>query len=424
MHVESKSLRPLLRAAVTAGATVALVGTTLAPAASATPAASAPLAPVLSPTVSEVVAGIVATQDSSATKRKGRPHSGVGKAITPEEAFARGEHWLNPPVPYSMSAFTSGPNGKSYRTDCSGFVSMAWHLPNSETTVTLPESTVETISWDSLAPGDAVNRALPGGNGHVMLVEEVKGSTVHVMEQTPPQVTRSTHDKATLSATGYDPVRYKNMMAVSEEDVREQIEKRMSTLEERINERLGEEVGEQARRNNDGGASAGVAGAAAPDNKDRGGNKDDDNKDEADKADDALPDLNPTIQPPGSKTLVNFESIFHVRDEAYQEVIEMPDTGTEVEVYAEQTAWTWNWDDGSDPEPSTHSGNPYPETPRVSHQYDTAGTYQPSVDVEWGNYRYRIVEQDEEWINIEGDTTTALQFPDLEVLEVQNVLSD
>lgn len=29
--------------------------------------------------------------------------------------------WLNPPVPYSQTAYHNG-----YRTDCSGYVSMAW----------------------------------------------------------------------------------------------------------------------------------------------------------------------------------------------------------------------------------------------------------------------------------------------------------
>ena len=416
VHLESVTRRPLLRTVITVGAVAALTGSAFAPAAAATTTAAG--VPASSPTLQQPAAGVIAATDHSKDE-KGRSSQrgpdGVGQPISPEEAFARGETWLNPPVPYSMSAYTGDPNGKSYRTDCSGFVSMAWHLPNSETTVTLPESTVETISWDSLAPGDAVNRSLPGGSGHVMLVEKVEGSTVHVMEQTPPQVTRSTHDKATLSATGYDAVRYKKMMAVSEEDVRREIEKRLSTVEKRINERLQEEVGNSDDSGSvKAGAKAGVAGAAAPDN----------DEDRNDGREEWMPKLDPRIQPPNSKTLVNFDSVFSVRDQAYQEIIAMPETGVEVEVYAEQTGWLWNWDDGSDPQPTEHGGKPYPQRPQVTHNYHTAGTYQPSVDVEWGNYRYRIIEQDDDWTDIEGDTTTALQFADLEVVELQNVLSD
>jgi len=35
--------------------------------------------------------------------------------------IANAKTWLNPPVPYSQTAYHNG-----YRTDCSGYVSMAW----------------------------------------------------------------------------------------------------------------------------------------------------------------------------------------------------------------------------------------------------------------------------------------------------------
>jgi hypothetical protein len=35
--------------------------------------------------------------------------------------IANAKTWLNPAVPYSQSAYHNG-----YRTDCSGYVSMAW----------------------------------------------------------------------------------------------------------------------------------------------------------------------------------------------------------------------------------------------------------------------------------------------------------
>ncbi len=47
--------------------------------------------------------------------------------------IANAQTWLNPSIPYSQSDYYAG-----YRTDCSGYVSMAWQLGTSATTWTLP----------------------------------------------------------------------------------------------------------------------------------------------------------------------------------------------------------------------------------------------------------------------------------------------
>jgi hypothetical protein len=44
------------------------------------------------------------------------------------QILARAGSWLRPPVPYSQTAFFANEHG-CYRTDCSGYVSMAWGLP-------------------------------------------------------------------------------------------------------------------------------------------------------------------------------------------------------------------------------------------------------------------------------------------------------
>jgi hypothetical protein len=71
-----------------------------------------------------------------------------------------------------MYATYPDPEGTDYRTDCSGFVSMAIRTtPPGYSTVTLPDVATE-ITWDALQPGDFVGTlgAGTGGDaGHVTL---------------------------------------------------------------------------------------------------------------------------------------------------------------------------------------------------------------------------------------------------------------
>jgi len=52
----------------------------------------------------------------------------LGRRITREQIITRAESWLFPPVPYSRTEFHENEYG-TYRTDCSGYVSMAWGIP-------------------------------------------------------------------------------------------------------------------------------------------------------------------------------------------------------------------------------------------------------------------------------------------------------
>lgn len=88
-----------------------------------------------------------------------------------EEIIRRAQSWVERGVPYSMEAYTTDPNGKMYRTDCSGFVSMAWGLDTSLSTVTLP-TVAHPIPKDELQPGDILLKGGPGSegaNGHVVI---------------------------------------------------------------------------------------------------------------------------------------------------------------------------------------------------------------------------------------------------------------
>lgn len=71
-------------------------------------------------------------------------------AITRAAVLSRAQSWVDIPVPYSQSKWFRG-----YRTDCSGFTSMAWHAGTSYSTRSL--WTVDTkIKAKDLKPGDAL----------------------------------------------------------------------------------------------------------------------------------------------------------------------------------------------------------------------------------------------------------------------------
>ena len=99
----------------------------------------------------------------------------IAGLLTPSSALAqpgsetieRAQSWTEADVGYSGSNYFTNEYG-TYRTDCSGYVSMAWGLSSSYTTVTLP-SVSYPIAKDALEPGDILNNPLPGTSGHVVL---------------------------------------------------------------------------------------------------------------------------------------------------------------------------------------------------------------------------------------------------------------
>ncbi|WP_408650381.1 hypothetical protein, partial [Jatrophihabitans sp.] len=78
--------------------------------------------------------------------------------ITRDKIYNRAQYWVAQNVPYSQSAYTSAnsaPTGP-YRTDCSGFISMAWGLDSSLNTGTLPDVSTG-ISKEQLQKGDVLD---------------------------------------------------------------------------------------------------------------------------------------------------------------------------------------------------------------------------------------------------------------------------
>ncbi|MEU4744705.1 hypothetical protein AB0G02_30175 [Actinosynnema sp. NPDC023658] len=127
------------------------------------------------------------------------------RATSRDETQTRSRSWLDDQVPYSQQACHRNDYG-DYRTDCSGYVSMAWGLTHSRTTTTLRDVATEVPRAD-LRPGDALVNA-----NHAALfvrwADEAKSEPV-VREQTGPDGEPPVERKWTAdTANTYTPLRY------------------------------------------------------------------------------------------------------------------------------------------------------------------------------------------------------------------------
>ncbi|WP_441249847.1 FG-GAP-like repeat-containing protein [Kitasatospora sp. McL0602] len=94
-----------------------------------------------------------------------------GGSVTRQQTIDRARDWVDNAVPYSTNGLSSpyswwsdDATGGRYRQDCSGFVSMAWQLPDSRNTWSLRDVST-AISRDDLQPGDILNNV----ESHVVL---------------------------------------------------------------------------------------------------------------------------------------------------------------------------------------------------------------------------------------------------------------
>lgn len=137
--------------------------------------------------------------------------AGYGQPVQRDVVMDRAKDWYNRNVAYSQSAYAWDVNdGKKYRTDCSGYVSMVWKLKTSLTTSTLDDVS-HVINWDDLLRGDAL--VWPGH--HAMVFDKwvdadtkadiwvyEEGSTASDMNH------RDTVHVVSIRNQGYKPYRY------------------------------------------------------------------------------------------------------------------------------------------------------------------------------------------------------------------------
>lgn len=138
-------------------------------------------------------------------------NSTVGGSITRGEILDRAASWVAEQVPYSQTSYWTDSNG-TYRQDCSGFVSMAWHLGTSAVTGTLPDYATQLASYDDLQPGDMIDNI----STHVVLFRswtDSTHSTANIVEEahTGTNPCNSTYTRSELSSGGFLPFRYNHV---------------------------------------------------------------------------------------------------------------------------------------------------------------------------------------------------------------------
>ncbi|GAA4833339.1 hypothetical protein [Kitasatospora terrestris] len=148
--------------------------------------------------------------------------SSVGGTISRDEVLTRANDWYNRQVPYDQQAWTTDLGGKNYRQDCSGFVSMAWHLNNSETTDTLDVRSLTTrIALTDLQPGDALDNDPHDGNSpygsHIVLfdhwIDKSSGQFAFISEaNSNDDMTKGTGTIGGYGNAGYFGLRYNNII--------------------------------------------------------------------------------------------------------------------------------------------------------------------------------------------------------------------
>lgn len=126
-----------------------------------------------------------------------------------QTALSRGFSWWDAQVPYSQTRYHGG-----YRTDCSGFVSMAWQLGTSYTTADFVRGGGQSFllgSYDGLRPGDALVRRSNGAGHMVMFLgwNNAAKTSACVIEQnsTALDMEFGTRTTSSLRASGYKAIR-------------------------------------------------------------------------------------------------------------------------------------------------------------------------------------------------------------------------
>jgi hypothetical protein len=157
--------------------------------------------------------------------------SSVGGEISRAETLERAQYWVNRAVVYSQNRTTTDPGGKRYRTDCSGYVAMAWHMSTGGTWLDGGLNTsgfsaysgkIVLGSLHDLKPGDAILR-----QGHIELFAKWKdpndhGDGAYVYSLNGPTdrdwakgPTRNSHGEIGFNTwadmTTYTPIRYRKM---------------------------------------------------------------------------------------------------------------------------------------------------------------------------------------------------------------------
>jgi hypothetical protein len=142
--------------------------------------------------------------------------NGANQVLPRSTVLTRAQSWVDAAVSYSRVRCYSNQYG-DYRTDCSGFVAMAWGVGGlGDTWWTGNFDSITTpIPASELQPGDALLRSVGDPNlDHVALfVSWADGAKTQpvVMEETGGSIDKAIKRTWTWGYSGYTPVRYDNI---------------------------------------------------------------------------------------------------------------------------------------------------------------------------------------------------------------------
>ncbi len=135
-----------------------------------------------------------------------------------------------------------------------------------------------------------------------------------------------------------------------------------------------------------------------------------------------LPSGKLSVQPPGGRTLVNFDTIFSTEAAPFDEAVTL--LGHQIRLRIFPTAYVWHFDQGAS-ETTDWPGKPYergvPIEEYITHQYvDADVTVTPRVDVTWGA-EYSV--DGGEWLDGPGTVTSTGPEARLRIVEAKPVLT-
>lgn len=128
-----------------------------------------------------------------------------------------------------------------------------------------------------------------------------------------------------------------------------------------------------------------------------------------------LPASELVVQPPGGRTLVNFETNFYTEQGEFTRVVRLLGQRVELRIWPE--TFTWHYGDGSS-EQTSSAGSAYPEL-EITHRYLAKGRVAVSVDTTYAA-DYRVGTGG--WQRVDGTVTIPGEAESLRVVTARPVL--
>lgn len=158
------------------------------------------------------VASAAASAQPTATPALQRTTMSSLGSIKRSTVMDRAWFWEDKNVQYNQSGSYPGPGGKkNYRTDCSGFISMAWELPVSATTWTLGDYGSVIKDRSTMRRGDA----LTWPHHHAVLFQKWANSSkteMWILEEANPSQDMNYRKVARSSYADYTAIRRQNIV--------------------------------------------------------------------------------------------------------------------------------------------------------------------------------------------------------------------